>query len=53
MIYVSHSVEEVTRLASNVVVIADGRVTAVGPVGQVLPQKAPDYNAVSQSVESQ
>lgn len=36
MIYVSHSVEEVTRLASNVVVIADGRVTTAGPVAEVL-----------------
>jgi len=36
IIYVSHAVEEVVRLAAEVAVIADGRVVAVGPVGEVL-----------------
>ncbi len=36
ILYVSHSVEEVARLASTVVKIADGKVVAVGPPGVVL-----------------
>jgi molybdate transport system ATP-binding protein len=35
IVYVSHAVEEVVRLAAEVVVIAGGRVIAVGPVGEV------------------
>ena len=36
MVYVSHSVPEVTRLASTLVVLSDGRVEATGPVGAVM-----------------
>ncbi|MGE4080286.1 MAG: molybdenum ABC transporter ATP-binding protein [Reyranella sp.] len=36
ILYVSHSVAEVARLATTVVLLSDGRVTAVGPVGDVL-----------------
>ena len=38
MIYVSHDVSEVARLATTLVVIEAGRVTASGPVGAVLSQ---------------
>lgn len=38
MLYVSHDVSEVARLATTLVVIDDGRVTASGPVGTVLSQ---------------
>ena len=37
ILYVSHSVAEVARLATTVVVLADGRVSAVGPVQDILP----------------
>jgi molybdate transport system ATP-binding protein len=37
ILYVSHSVAEVARLATTVVAMADGRVTAVGPVLDILP----------------
>ncbi len=36
IVYVSHSVAEVTRLASTIVLLADGRVAASGPVPQVM-----------------
>jgi molybdate transport system ATP-binding protein len=36
ILYVSHAVAEVARLATTVVLLSDGRVTAVGPVGDVL-----------------
>src|SRR5262245_64773722 len=36
IVYVSHSISEVTRLATTVVVIQDGRVVAVGPPTDVL-----------------
>jgi len=36
MVYVSHALEEVTRLADRVVVIAEGRVIAEGPAAQAL-----------------
>jgi molybdate transport system ATP-binding protein len=36
MVYVSHALEEVTRLADRVVVIADGRVIAEGPAAEAL-----------------
>jgi len=35
IVYVSHSVEEVARLADTVVLIEAGRVAAIGPVGEV------------------
>ena len=38
ILYVSHSVAEVARLATTVVILVDGRVTAVGPVADVLSQ---------------
>lgn len=36
IIYVSHSVAEVSRLASTVVLLSEGRVAAVGPVSDVM-----------------
>jgi molybdate transport system ATP-binding protein len=36
IVYVSHSVAEVTRLANTIVLISDGRVHAVGPVQEVM-----------------
>jgi len=36
IVYVSHSVAEVTRLATTVVLMSEGRVEAVGPVTEVL-----------------
>jgi molybdate transport system ATP-binding protein len=36
MIYVSHAVAEVTRLANTIVLISDGRVQAVGPLQEVM-----------------
>ncbi len=36
MIYVSHSIDEVTRLADSVVVMNDGKVAAHGPVGDIM-----------------
>ncbi len=40
ILYVSHAVEEVARLASRVVRLEQGRVVAVGPPGQVLGPSA-------------
>ena len=37
ILYVSHSVAEVARLATTVVILTDGMVTAVGPVLDILP----------------
>lgn len=36
IIYVSHSVEEVSRLATSIVVLSDGKVTATGPAREIL-----------------
>jgi len=36
IVYVSHAIEEVTRLADHLVVMAEGRVVAQGPVAEVL-----------------
>ena len=36
IVYVSHAVAEIARLATTVVVVANGRVEAVGPVSHVL-----------------
>jgi molybdate transport system ATP-binding protein len=41
VVYVSHAAEEVARLADRVVVLADGRVAAEGPVSEVLGLLAP------------
>ncbi len=38
MLYVSHDMSEVARLATTLVVLEDGRVTTAGPLGQVLSQ---------------
>ena len=40
ILYVSHSVAEVARLATTVVLIEAGRVTAVGPAGDILSDPA-------------
>ena len=37
ILYVSHSVTEVARLATTVVILTEGKVTAVGPVLDILP----------------
>ena len=37
ILYVSHSVAEVARLATPVVILTEGKVTAVGPVLDILP----------------
>jgi molybdate transport system ATP-binding protein len=37
ILYVSHSVVEVARLATTVVILTEGKVTAVGPVADILP----------------
>lgn len=36
IVYVSHSIDEVVRLASTMVLLSDGRVAAVGPVAEVM-----------------
>ena len=36
IVYVSHAIAEVARLATDVVVLADGRVVASGPAAEVL-----------------
>ena len=47
ILYVSHSVSEVARLATTVVIMAEGTVTAVGPVQDILPMAdAADGGAV-------
>lgn len=38
IVYVSHSVAEIARLASDVVLLSEGRVTAAGPVADILPR---------------
>jgi molybdate transport system ATP-binding protein len=37
ILYVSHSISEVARLATTVVVLDNGTVTAIGPVADILP----------------
>jgi molybdate transport system ATP-binding protein len=37
ILYVSHSVAEVARLATTVVILTEGKVAAVGPVADILP----------------
>ena len=47
ILYVSHSVAEVARLATTVVILNEGAVTAVGPVQDILPMAdAADGGAV-------
>ena len=36
IVYVSHSMAEVVRLAANVVLLSDGKVAAAGPIGEVM-----------------
>jgi molybdate transport system ATP-binding protein len=36
IVYVSHSIAEVTRLASTIVLLSEGKVAAVGPVSEVM-----------------
>ena len=36
IVYVSHSIDEVARLASTMVLLSEGRVAAVGPVAEVM-----------------
>jgi molybdate transport system ATP-binding protein len=43
IVYVSHVIEEVTRLADSLVMISDGKVVASGPVAEVLSR--PDAQA--------
>lgn len=51
ILYVSHSVAEVARLATTVVILGDGKVTAVGPVLDILPlADANDGGAVLEAV---
>src|SRR5579871_6248533 len=38
IVYVSHAATEVARLATTIVLIADGRVQAVGPVAEIMGQ---------------
>jgi len=45
IVYVSHAIEEVTRLADRVVVVAEGRVVAEGDTADVLSR--PELNAAS------
>jgi molybdate transport system ATP-binding protein len=40
IVYVSHSAAEVARLATTIVLVADGRVRAVGPVQQIMGEAA-------------
>jgi molybdate transport system ATP-binding protein len=51
ILYVSHSVAEVARLATTVVILSEGKVTAVGPVHDILPlAEASDGGSVIEAV---
>jgi molybdate transport system ATP-binding protein len=51
ILYVSHSVSEVARLATTVVILNEGKVTAVGPVLDILPlAEASDGGSVLEAV---
>jgi molybdate transport system ATP-binding protein len=51
ILYVSHSAVEVARLATTVVILSEGKVTAVGPVGDILPlAEASDGGSVLEAV---
>ncbi|MBA3564934.1 MAG: molybdenum ABC transporter ATP-binding protein [Gammaproteobacteria bacterium] len=41
IVYVSHAIAEVTRLATTVALMADGRITACGPVGEIMSRPDP------------
>jgi len=54
ILYVSHSVAEVARLATTVVILSEGTVTAVGPVIDILPlAEASDAGSVLEAVVAQ
>jgi len=54
ILYVSHSVAEVARLATTVVILSEGTVTAVGPVLDILPlAEATDGGSVVEAVVTQ
>lgn len=38
IVYVSHSIDEMARLANEIVLLSEGRVAAQGPVGEVMTQ---------------
>ncbi|MDK4725934.1 molybdenum ABC transporter ATP-binding protein [Rhizobium phaseoli] len=44
IVYVSHSIAEVARLANKVVVMRDGRVEAVGPAGDILSRASAAFD---------
>lgn len=48
IVYVSHSVEEVARIAAEIVFMADGRVAAFGPASRLLGRRDlfPDYRGL-------
>jgi molybdate transport system ATP-binding protein len=46
MIYVTHSLDEVTRLADGVIVLESGRIAAQGSVFDLLPELEGSYGAV-------
>ncbi|MGZ5106149.1 MAG: molybdenum ABC transporter ATP-binding protein [Usitatibacter sp.] len=50
IVYVSHEIEEVTRLADRLVVVAEGRVVASGPVAEVLGR--PEVQAHTERYEA-
>jgi molybdate transport system ATP-binding protein len=59
MIYVTHSIDEVTRLADELVFVKDGRIAAQGPVFDLLPDLefaslagTPSYGAVFEATVS-
>ena len=39
IVYVSHAIEEVTRLADHLVLLSDGRVAASGPLGELMRRR--------------
>ena len=51
ILYVSHSVAEVARLATTVVILTEGALTAIGPVADILPlAEAGDAGSVVDAV---
>ena len=43
IVYVSHALSEVARLATTIVLMSEGRVVGVGPAAEVLPQVRAEY----------